>query len=105
MTTIERSPHRMVLRSGSTAITLDKDAGKAALERKLLFWARKPLERPLSDVTRLSVDTNVDRASGVELHSAMLVMRDGSAWALPSSDWTDATAAADAARDFLGITA
>jgi hypothetical protein len=67
-------------------------------------WARKPLERPLSDVIRVTVDANVDRASGVELCSTMLVMRDGSAWALPHTDRKNATAAADAARDFLGIT-
>ena len=79
-TTIERSPQRLVLRSGSTTVTLDKDASKAAMARKLLLWARRPLERPLSDVARVTVDANVDRASGVELCSTMIVMRDGSAW-------------------------
>jgi hypothetical protein len=104
MITIERSPQRLVLRSGSTTVTLDKDASKAAMQRKLLLWARKPLERPLADVTRVTVDANVDRASGVELCSTMLVMQDGSAWALPHTDRKDASSAADAARDFLGIT-
>jgi hypothetical protein len=61
------------------------------------------MERPLADVTGTSVDTGVDRASGVELCSVMLVMRDGSAWALPHTDKKDATAVADAIRDFLGI--
>jgi|GEM_PF-782527 len=105
MITIERAPSRLVLRSGSTTVNLDKDANKAAMERKLLLWARKPLERPLSDVARVTVDANVDRASGVELCSTMLVMNDGSAWALPHTDRENATAAAEAARDFLGITA
>jgi hypothetical protein len=103
MITIERSPQRLVLRSGSTTVTLDKDARKAAMTRKLLLWARKPLERPLSDMTRVSVDANVDRSSGVELCSTMLVMQDGSAWALPHKDRKNATAAADATRDFLSI--
>ena len=101
MITIERSPQRLVLRSGSTTVTLDKDASKAAMARKLLLWARKPLERPLSDVTRVTVDANVDRASGVELCSVMLVMNDGSAWALPHTNRKDATAAAEAAESFL----
>ena len=74
------------------------------MARKLLLWARRPLERPLSDVARVTVDANVDRASGVELCSTMIVMRDGSAWALPHTDRKDATSAADAARDFLDIT-
>jgi hypothetical protein len=103
MTTIERAPHRLVLRSGSTTLTLDKDTGKALLQRKLLFWARKPIEHPLSDVTRVNVDANVDRASGVELCSTMLVMPDGSAWALPLTDRKDATETAAAIKDFLNV--
>ena len=71
------------LKSGSTTLTLDKNAGKATMQRKLLFWARKPLERPLSDFVQVTIDANVDRAAGVELCSTTLVMRDGSAWALP----------------------
>jgi len=101
MITIEQSPQRLVLRSGSTTVSLDKDTNKAVMARKLLLWARKPLERPLSDVARVTVDANVDRASGVELCSTMLVMNDGSAWALPHTDRMNATAAADAAREFL----
>jgi hypothetical protein len=104
MTTIERAPQRLVLRSGSTTLTLDKDRGKAQMERKLLFWTRRPIEHPLSDVTQVNVDANVDRASGVELCSTMLVMPDGSAWALPPTDRKDATEAAAAIRDFLGVT-
>jgi hypothetical protein len=104
MTIIERAPHRLVLRSGSTTLTLDKDSGKALMERKLLFWARRPIEHPLSDVIQVNVDANVDRASGVELCSTMLVMPDGSAWALPPTDRKDATEAAAAIREFLDVT-
>ena len=56
MTTIERAPQRLVLRSASTTLTLDKDQGRALMERKLLFWARKPIEHPLSDVTQVNND-------------------------------------------------
>ncbi len=103
MTTIERTPQRLVLKSGSTTFTLDRNAGKATMQRKFLFWARRPMERSLADVAGANVDTFVDRASGVELCSVMLVMGDGSAWALPHTDKKDATAAADAIRGFLGI--
>ena len=85
--------------------TLDKDSGKASMQGKFLFWARKPNERPLTDIVAVNVDANVDRASGVELCSPMLVMRDGSAWALPYTDRTDATETASVVRSFLGIAA
>ena len=100
---IERTPQRLAIRLGSTTVTLDKDAGKATMQRKLLFWSRKPIERPLSDVARVTLDANVDRASGVELCSTMLVMRDGGAWGFAPTGRKDATEAAAAVRDFLGI--
>ena len=48
-----------VLQSGSTTLTLDKNAGKATLRRKLLFWNLKPLELSLAEVAELSVDAGV----------------------------------------------
>ena len=104
MATIERASQRLVLRSGSTTLTLDKNAGKATMQRKLLFWARKPLERALSDFVQVTIDANVDRGSGVELCSTMLVMRGGSAWALPPTARKDASESAAAIREFLGLT-
>lgn len=103
MASIERSQHQLVVRSGSTTLTLDKESGKASMQRKLLFWARKPIERPLADIASISVDANIDRASGVELCSPMLVMRDGSAWAIRHTDRADATETAAVLRNFLGI--
>jgi hypothetical protein len=67
MPVTENTPRQMVLKSGSTTLTLDKDAGKATLQRKLLIWRLKPIEAPLSDVSDVTVDTAVDRASGVEV--------------------------------------
>ena len=46
---VESASQRMVLQSGSTTLTLDKNAGKATLRRKLLFWNLKPLELPLAE--------------------------------------------------------
>ena len=103
MTTIERTPQRLVLKSGSTTFTLDRNAGKATMQSKFLFWAQKPRERPLADIVGVNVDAGIDRASGVELCNPMLVMRDGSAWALPHTNRKDATETAAAIRDFLGI--
>jgi hypothetical protein len=100
---LESVPQRMVLQSGSTKLTLDKNAGKAVMQRKLLFWSLKPVETPLSEVSEIAVDAGVDRASGVELCNTMLVTRAGAAWALPAADKKDAETTAAAVRDFLGL--
>ena len=98
MPVTENTPRQLVLKSGSTTLTLDKDAGKATLQRKLLIWRLNP---PLSDVSEVTVDTAVDRASGVEVCHTMLVRRTGEAWALPAADKKDAEINASAIRDFL----
>lgn len=105
MGVIESTPVRVVLRSGSTTLTLDKSAGKAVLQRKLLFWAMKPMEIPLAEVAEVAVDAGVDRASGVDVCNTMLIARSGAAWALPAADKKDAQATADTVRDFLGLKA
>ena len=43
MLRIDRDPQRLVLTSGSTTVVLDKETNQAVLQRKLLFWARKPV--------------------------------------------------------------
>jgi hypothetical protein len=99
----ERTPQRLVAKSGSTTLTLSKEAGQATLQRKLLFWNLKPAQAPLSDIVDVTLDAAVDRASGVEVCSTMLVMRTGAAWAMPCSDKADGQATADAIRAFLGL--
>jgi hypothetical protein len=97
----ESTPRRLVLKSGSTTLTLDKNAGKASMQRKLLIWGLKPVEAPLSEISGVTVDTAVDRASGVEICHTMLIRRTGEAWALPAADKNDAEINASAIRDFL----
>jgi hypothetical protein len=103
MTKIERTPDRLALQSGSTTIVLDKKTGEAVLQRKLLFWARKPVTRSLNSIRRVSVDTSVDAASKAEICSIMLLLREGGGWALSARDKQDATAAVATVREFLGI--
>jgi len=97
------TPRQLVLKSGATTLTLDKDAGKATLQRKLLVWRLKPVEAPLSDIISINVDTAVDRASGVDVCHTMVVMRTGAGWALAAADKQDAQTMAAALRDFLGL--
>jgi hypothetical protein len=99
----ERTARRLVMKSGSTTLTLDKDAGSAVQQRTLLFWKLKPVEAAIADIADVTVDAVVDRASGVEVCSTMLVLRSGTGWALPASDKKDAQANADAIREFVGV--
>ena len=103
MGTTESLPRRLVLGSGSTTLTLDKDAGKATLQRKLLFWNLKPAELPLSDVSSVTLDKVVDRASGAEIFHTMLVTRAGAAWTLPARDKGEADKNIAVLREFLAL--
>ena len=101
MPVTEHTPQRLVLRSSGTTLTLSRESGKATLQRKLLFWNLNPSESPLTNITEVTVDAPVDRASGVEVCSTTLVMRTGAGWAFPCSDKKDAQATAEAVRGFL----
>jgi hypothetical protein len=103
MPVIENTPQRLVLKSGSTTLSLDKASGKATMQRKMLWWKLKPVEAPLSEVADVTVDAAVDRASGVEICHTMLITRAGEGWALPAADKQDAQANAAAMRSFLGL--
>ncbi len=104
MPVIERTSERLVLKAGSTTLTLDKVADRVTLERKLLLWSRKPIAAPLSDVTAVTIDAAVDRSSGVEVCHTMLIMHGAEGWAFPAADRKDAEATAATLRDFLAIT-
>ena len=102
---IEDTPQRLELKSGSTTLKFDKESGKASLQRKFLFWKLKPAETTLSDIAQVTVDTAVDRASGVEICHTMLVLRNGTGWAFPAEDKRDAEANASLMRGFVGLRA
>jgi hypothetical protein len=105
MPIIENTSHRLVLKTGSTTLTLDKTADKVVLQRKVLLWGLKPVEAPLSEISDITIDTAVDRASGVEVCHTMLIMSGGKGWAFPAADKADAETNAAAMRHFLAITA
>jgi hypothetical protein len=103
MSIVESTPRRLVLTSGATKLALDKDSGRATMQRKFLFWNLKPVESSLDEVTDVVVDNSVDRASGAEFFRTVLVTTDGAGWALPADDKDAAQANAEVMRTFLGL--
>jgi len=103
MPILENTPQRLVLRSGSNTLTLDKGAGTASLGRKMLFWNLKPVVHPLSDIVEVKRDSVKDPVSGALVHHTMLLSRDGSAWAFAEAEQKDAEAVIAAVRGFLGL--
>ena len=103
MLILENTQTRLSIKSGLTTLTLDKMSGKITLQRKLMFWQRKPVEKPLSDVVSIAVDSGVDRASGVEICHTMVIFKAGDAWALPAADKNEAQGNATAIRDLLRL--
>lgn len=103
MPILENTQTRLSIKSGSTTLTLDKTSGKITMQRKLIFWQQKPVEKPLSEVASVSVDSGVDRASGVEVCHTMVIFKAGDAWALPAADKNEAQGNAIAIRDFLQL--
>ena len=103
MSVLEHTSQRMALASGKTSLTLDKATGKATLQRKLLFWNLRPIEAPLSEITEVTIDKMVDRASSVEIYSIMVITRAGAGWALAAENAAQAEADAAAIRTFLGL--
>jgi hypothetical protein len=90
MPILENTPTRLSIKSGATILTLNKNNGKVVLQRKLIFWQRKPIEKALSEIASISVDAGVDRASGVEICHTMVILTTGDAWALPAADKNEA---------------
>jgi hypothetical protein len=104
MPLVESTSRRLVLASGSTSLTLDKDADKAVLQRKLLFWKLKPLEAALSEIAAVNIEKLVDPASGADTYNTILVTRAGAGWILAADSKADAEKNASAVRTFLGLT-
>jgi hypothetical protein len=100
---MESTPQRLVLQSGSTAVALDKTAGTATLQRKMLFFSLKPVEHKLADITDVNLDTVTDPASHAEIDHVMLKLRAGGGWALAADSRKEAQALISQVRQFLGM--
>jgi len=102
---VENTPQCLALQSGSTTVTLDKPAGTATLQRKIMFISLKPTSVPLTEIADVSLDTVTDAASHAEIDRTVLKLRAGGGWALAANDKQSALAAIAAIRGFLGMPA
>jgi len=103
MASIETGTDKVVVTEGATTLTLDKAAGKAVLERKMLFWNRKPVEFPLADIDDIAVTSKTDPASGATLHHCVVHRRSGEATVLTTGEASDAAATVETLRRFVGL--
>ena len=102
---VENSPQRLSLQSGSTIVTLDKTAGTATLQRKIMFVSLKPTSVPLTEIGDVTLDSVMDPASHAEIDHTMLKLKSGGGWVLAANDKKSAHAAIAAVRSFLGMPA
>ena len=103
MASIEEAPRKLVLKAGSTTLTLDKDSGKATLQQKMLLWNKKPVEFPLSNIDDIAVKSNVDGLSGAPIHHSVLHERTGETIVLTTEEARDAAETVKRLRGFVGL--
>jgi hypothetical protein len=103
MAIVENTAQKLVLRSGSTTLTLDGDAKQITLQSKLLFWQRAPAHAAFRDVADIKLDEGHDGASGADLYGTMIVLASGKAWALSANSKQEAEADGAAIRKFIGF--
>ena len=103
MANIEETPHRLVLKAGSTTLALDKDSGKATLQQKLLLWKKKPVEFAFSEIDDIAVKSDVDGLSGASIHHSVLHRRSGEITVLTTEEANDAAETVEKLRGFVGL--
>jgi len=103
MTSIEETPRKLIMKAGSTTLTLDKDAGKATLQQKMLLWNKKPVEFTFSDIDDIAVKSNVDGLSGAAIHHSVLHRRTGEITVLTTEEAKDAAETVKKLRGFVGL--
>lgn len=103
MAKIETTPRKLVLKAGSTTLTLDKDSGKATLQQKILLWSKKPIEFAFADIDDIAVKSEKDGASGATIHHSVLHRRTGEITILTTEEAKDAEATVQTLRGFVGL--
>lgn len=103
MAKIENTTRKLVLKEGSTTLTLDKDSGKATLQHKILLWNKKPVEFALSEIDDIAVKSEQDGLSGAAIHHSVMHRRTGEITVLTTEEAKDAATTVKTLRDFVGL--
>jgi len=103
MARIDNGSNKLVLKEGSTTLTLDKQSGKAVLQHKILFWNAKPVEFPLADIDDIAVKSDRDGLSGASIYHSVLHRRSGETTVLTTEEAKDAEATVKELRGFVGL--
>jgi hypothetical protein len=103
MASIEGTPRKLVLKEGSTTLTLDKDSGKAALQQKVLVWSKKPVEFALAEIDDIAVKSDQDGLSGAMIYHSVLHRRTGETMVLTTGEAREAEATVKELRGFVGL--
>ncbi len=85
MASIETELNRVILHDGGTTLTLDKAAGQAVLQRKILLWNKKPDVFPLAEIDDIAVKSETDAMSGATLYHSVMHRRSGEITCSPRS--------------------
>ena len=101
MANIEISQHKLVLKQGSMTLTLDKHAGKATLQQRLLLWNKKPIEFALSEIDDIAVRSETDGFLA-KIHHSVLHRRSGGIAVLTTEEAKDAAETVKTLREFVG---
>ncbi len=103
MASIETGSDRVILHDGGTTLTLDKTAGEAVLQRKLLLWNRKPVVFPLAEIDDIAVKAERDAMSGATLWHSVMRRRSGETTVLTTEPPVEAEATVKTLRSFIGL--
>ena len=102
MARIEATLDKLVLKQGSTTLTLDKASGNATLQQKLLLWRKKPVQFALSDIDDIAVKSDKDAMSGASIYHSVLHRRTGEVTVLTTEEAKDAAETVKTLRGFIG---
>jgi hypothetical protein len=102
MARIKVTADKLVLKHGSTTLTLDEGAGKASLQQKLLLWREKPVEFPHSDIDDIGMKSDKAPMSGASIHHSVIHRRTGEIAVLTTEEASDAVETVKKLRAFVG---
>jgi phosphatidate phosphatase PAH1 len=103
MAKIELTPGKLILREGSTTLTLEKDSGKATLQQKVLLWNKKPVEFAIADIDDIAVKSDKDGLSGASIYHSVLHRKTGEIMVLTTEEAKDADETVKKLRGFVGL--